>query len=221
MDLLGIKVIHKMLGKGIVTEVDGKFYVAKEGTVFVSDETAFSTVLTEATDAGSGDTTIALAGDVELTNAWTPIKVDGYHGAGVVTIEGNGNTIKGLSAPLFEGGFAGKSGIVIKDLTIADSDIVSTSGLGGGAFIDTADSMQVITLDNCHLVNSTVKGERTGGLIGWCSGYAKQNDGPVKTYVTVTNCSVANPVKSIVGCSMLLIASLTNSSEANPSVEGI
>ncbi len=175
-----------------VTEVDGKFYVAKDGTVFVSDETALSTVLTEATDAGSGDTTIALAGDVELTNAWTPIEVDGYHGAGVVTIEGNGNTIKGLSAPLFAGGFAGKSGIVIKDLTIADSDIVSTSGLGGGAFIDTADSMQVITLDNCHLVNSTVKGERTGGLIGWCSGYAKQNDGPVKTYVTVTNCSVVD-----------------------------
>ena len=149
--------------------------------------------LSNAADANSGDTTIYLTGDIDLNGAaWTPIRVDGYNGAGIITVEGNGATIKGLSAPLFAGGFAGKSGIVIKNLTIADSDIVSTSGLGGGAFVDTADSMQVITLENCHLINSTVSGERAGGLIGWVSGYSNQNDGPVKTYVTVTNCSVVD-----------------------------
>ena len=31
-----------------------------------------------------------------------------------------------------------------------------------------------------------------GGLIGWTSGYNKQDDGPVDTYITVTNCSVEN-----------------------------
>jgi len=166
-----------------VTKFDG--YVVK-------DAETLKKALTEAAAAGAGDNSILIIKDIDLTDAWTPISVDGYHGAGVVTVEGNGATITGLSAPLFAGGFAGKSGIVIKNLTIADSAIVSTSGLGGGAFIDSADSMHLLTLENCHLKNSTVTGERTGGLIGWCTGYAKLNDGPVKAYVTITNCSVVD-----------------------------
>ena len=124
---------------------------------------------------------------------WTPIKVDGYNGADVVVIEGNGAVITGLTSPLFAGGFAGGSGIVIRNLTIADSDIVSTNTIGSGAFIDSIDSMAEITLENCHLLNSTVTGgpgSRTGGLIGWTAGYNNQNDGPVKTYVKINNCSV-------------------------------
>ena len=50
--------------------------------------------------------------------------------------------------------------------------------------------MDKIELINCHLINSTVSGSRTGGLIGWTSGYSNQNDGPVKTYVTIEDCSV-------------------------------
>ena len=152
------------------------------------------TKLTNLTGAGAGDNTVYIASDIDMTDVnWTPIKVNGYQGAGVITIEGNGNTIKGLNAPLFAGGFAGKSGIVIKNLTIADSNIVSTNTNGSGAFIESVDSMQSITLENCHLKNSTVtggSGSRTGGLIGWTSGYSNVNDGPVKTYVTITNCSV-------------------------------
>ncbi len=171
----------------------GKYVVVSESVdAAVSTPVELATELQEAAAAGAGDSTIVLTGDIDLTGStWTPISVDGYHGAGVVTIEGNGATIKGLNAPLFAGGFAGKSGIVIKNLTIADSNIVG-GNQGGGAFIDCADSMHVITLDNCHLVNSTVSGERAGGLIGWCSGYAKLDDGPVKAYVTITNCSVVD-----------------------------
>ncbi len=165
--------------------------IPEEGVEVVKNATQLTTALTDAAAAGAGDSTVYLMGNIDLTDTtWTPISVDGYHGAGIVTVEGNGATITGLTAPLFAGGFAGKSGIVIKNLTIADSNIVSNSGLGGGAFIDTADSMQVITLENCHLVNSTVTGERTGGLLGWCSGYAELDDGPVKTYVTIADCSV-------------------------------
>lgn len=164
--------------------------IADENVVGTPDE--LKTALSGAADAGSGDNTLYLTGDIDLSgSSWTPINVDGYHGAGVITIEGNGATIKGLDAPLFDGGFAGKSGIVIKNLTIADSNITGGTQ-GGGAFIDCADSMHVITLENCHLVNSTVTGERAGGLIGWCSGYAKLNDGPVKAYVTISNCSVVD-----------------------------
>ena len=143
----------------------------------------------------TGDTVIELLDDINMTGkSWTPVSVDGYHGQGVITLNGNGKTITGLSAPLFAGGFAGKSGIVIKDLTIADADINDTTNDQGiGAFINCVDSMTRIELDNCHLKNSIIVstgGARVGGLIGWTSGYNKPNDGPVDTRVTLTNCSV-------------------------------
>ena len=145
----------------------------------------------------TGDTVIELLDDINMTGkSWTPVSVDGYNGQGVITLNGNGKTITGLSAPLFAGGFAGKSGIVIKDLTIADADINDTTNDQGiGAFINCVDSMTRIELDNCHLKNSKIVstgGARVGGLIGWTSGYNNQNDGPVDTKVTLTNCSVEN-----------------------------
>ena len=167
-----------------------------EGISFktVSSPEEMKDVLTAAGAPGSGNTTILFNGDIDMTDEeWTPIKVDGYKGAGVVVIDGNDAVITGLTSPLFAGGFAGGSGIVIRNLTIADSDIVSTNTIGSGAFIDSIDSMPEITLENCHLLNSTVTGgpgSRTGGLIGWTAGYNNQNDGPVKTYVKINNCSV-------------------------------
>ena len=145
----------------------------------------------------TGDTVIELLDDINMTGkSWTPVSVDGYLGQGVITLNGNGKTITGLSAPLFAGGFAGKSGIVIKDLTIADADINDTTNDQGiGAFINCVDSMTRIELDNCHLKNSKIVstgGARVGGLIGWTSGYNNPNDGPVDTKVTLTNCSVEN-----------------------------
>ena len=145
----------------------------------------------------TGDTVIELLDDINMTGkSWTPVSVDGYNGQGVITLNGNGKTITGLSAPLFAGGFAGKSGIVIKYLTIADANINDTTNTQGiGAFINCVDSMTRIELDNCHLKNSKIVstgGARVGGLIGWTSGYNNPNNGPVDTKVTLTNCSVEN-----------------------------
>ena len=167
-------------------------YVAKIG------DTEYPTLADAFADANkTGDTVIELLDDINMTGKnWTPVSVDGYHGQGVITLNGNGKTITGLSAPLFAGGFAGKSGIVIKDLTIADADINDTTNDQGiGAFINCVDSMTRIELDNCHLKNSKIVstgGARVGGLIGWTSGYNNQNNGPVDTKVTLTNCSVEN-----------------------------
>ncbi len=151
-------------------------------------------VLTASTDAGSGDVVVNIMNNIDLTGKsdWGPITVDGYNGAGVITLNGNGFALKGMSKPLFKGGFAGTSGIIIKNLSIVGSTIVSENTLGSGAFIETIDSMEKIELDNCHLLNSSVTGSRTGGLIGWTAGYNIENNGPVKTYVTITNCSAIN-----------------------------
>lgn len=152
--------------------------------------------LTAFTSAGSGDNVIEIGKDIVLKEGetWTPAKVDGYHGAGVVTVLGNGHKISGLNAPLFAGGFAGNSGIIVKDLTLDGVKINdATSDQGIGAFVCNVDSMPTIELDNCHLTNSemiSTGGARVGGLIGWTSGYNKPNDGPVDTYIKITKCSV-------------------------------
>ena len=164
-----------------------------DGTATVSTAADFAGAAKKATENKNGDIQINLENSLVMNAAnWEPIKVDGYHGAGVLTIDGKGNTISGLNAPLVFGGFAGNSGIVIKNLTIADSNISVLGAQGVGAFIANVDSMTTITLENCRLVNSTVSGERVGGLIGWTSGYNNQNDGPVDTTVTVNNCSVVD-----------------------------
>ena len=160
------------------------------GKATVSTAADFAGAAKKAAENTSGDITIDLQSDLDLRNAdWDSIGVDGYHGAGVLTIEGNGKTLYGLNAPLVAGGFAGNSGVVIKNLTIADSNIPATAQ-GTGAFIACIDSMPTIILENCHVKNTTIAGERVGGLIGWTSGYNNPNDGPVDTYVTITNCSV-------------------------------
>lgn len=152
--------------------------------------------LTAFTSAGSGDNVIEIGKDIVLKEGetWTPAKVDGYHGAGVVTVLGNGHTISGLNAPLFAGGFAGDSGIIVKDLTLDGVKINdATSDQGIGAFVCNVDSMPTIELDNCHLTNSemiSTGGARVGGLIGWTSGYNNPDDGPVNTYINITKCSV-------------------------------
>ena len=167
-------------------------------TVTVATAEELKTALTTLTDAGSGDNKIIINGDITLAEGetWTPVTVDGYRGAGVITVEGNGHTISGLNNALFAGGFAGTSGIVIKDLTLDKMTINdSTNTQGIGAFICNVDSMPKIDLVNCHLTNSTITstaGARVGGLVGWSSGYNNPDNGPVDTYVTITKCSVDN-----------------------------
>lgn len=173
--------------------------VAFAADTATSDGEALSKLFTDvhAGESGSGNVTVTIDKDYNLAGyQWTSLTVQGYTGAGVVTVEGNNHKITGLNAPLFAGGFAGTSGIVVKNLTLTDVNIKdSTSNQGIGAFINNVDSMPKIELDNCHLTDSSIVsngGARVGGLIGWTSGYNKKNDGPVDTYITVTNCSVEN-----------------------------
>ncbi len=164
-------------------------------TATVATAAELKTMLTQFTDAGSGNATINIAEDITLAEGetWTPVVIDGYNGAGVITINGNGHTISGLNDTLLAGGFAGNSGVIINNLTIAEANITSNNAQGYGAFINCVDSMPKIELNNCHLVDSTITdtlGARVGGLIGWTAGYNNQNDGAVDTYITITNCSV-------------------------------
>ena len=181
-----------------VNVVGGSMIVEGQSIVPITNMETLKSELEKAGAAGAGYTVLEISADINMTGQdWTPISVDGYHGADIVTIDGKGHTITGLNASLFAGGFAGGSGIVIKNLTIADSQMVATNTQGYGAFVNCADSMDVITLINCHLKNSSIitpnngaDESRIGGLVGWTAGYGNQNDGPVDSYITIENCSV-------------------------------
>lgn len=178
-----------------ISDTTETYKVAEAPTVVVKTAAELATMLTTLTSAGSGNNIVEVVEDIQLAEGetWVPVKVDGYHGAGVITVKGNGHTIKGINAPLFAGGFAGKSGIVVKDLTLENVAILDNGNLGVGAFVGSIDSMEKIELNNCHLLNSTITttgDARTAGLIGWTSGYNNPNDGPVDTYIIVKNCSV-------------------------------
>ena len=164
--------------------------------VSVGTRAELEAALTSFAAAGAGDNVINLTQDFAIKDGetWTSASINGYQGAGVITINGNGHTITGLNAPLLAGGFAGKSGVIINDLTLDKVNINDEDNdLGVGAFIGCIDSMPEIKLNNCHLTNSIITstgGARVGGLIGWTAGYNNPNDGPVKTYITIKNCSV-------------------------------
>ena len=166
--------------------------------VKVTDFNSLKTALENAAKAGAGNTTISIEADITIPEGtdWSAVNVNGYNGADIITIHGNDHKIVGLNAPLFSGGFAGGSGLVIDKLTLEGVKINDTENRQGiGAFISCVDSMDIISLTECHLLNSEITstgGARVGGLIGWTAGYDKQDDGPVDTYITVTNCSVKN-----------------------------
>lgn len=174
------------------------YEVGPAPAVTVATAAELKTMLTNLTSAGAGDNVVELTADIQLAEGetWEPITVHGYEGAGVITVKGNGHTISGLNAPLFAGGFAGSSGIAIKDLTLDKVNINDTANtLGIGAFVGSVDSMDIIELSNCKLTNSTIvstAGARVGGLIGWTAGYNNPNDGPVGLTVKVENCVVDN-----------------------------
>lgn len=180
----------------ISVETNGVWTVVRGDKPVAMTAAELQAYITAFTVADSGDNVVKIGKDIVLKEGetWVPATIDGYHGAGVITVLGNGHTISGLNAPLFAGGFAGNSGIIVKDLTLDGVKINdAASGQGIGAFVCNVDSMPTIELDNCHLTNSEIistGGARVGGLIGWTSGYNNPNDGPVNTYIKITKCSV-------------------------------
>lgn len=145
--------------------------------------------------AGTGNVTVTILKDVDLTDVtWNPVTVSAP-GYPVVTVEGNNKKITGLTDMLFAGTWAGGSGLIIKNLTIENSAIVndkedSEGTVGVGAFIGYPQASATITLENCHLKNSSVEGGHwTGGLIGMAGGY-NGTDGPVFMNLTIKGCSV-------------------------------
>ncbi len=140
---------------------------------------AFAAAASQAT----GDIVINLTANFDVEGNWTAVDPEGYNGANNVVVNGNGYTIKGLDEPLFVGSFGGYGSITINDLTIEKATISKDgyNNLGLGAFVAYSDASGSITLNNCHLIDSTVT--CTNGYAGGLIGYTSSN-------TTITGCSV-------------------------------
>ncbi len=182
---------HKILAaQQLVVKIDGKDQVTAKVDTYQALKDAIDFL-------GKTDLTLDITADVTVPEGetWRPISVDGSQGDGTLTINGNGHKIVGLNAPLVANTWAGKSNCIIKGLTLEKANIVvdendANGNVGVGAFIGQPCASQIITLESCNLVNSTVKGGHwAGGLIGVSGGY-NGTDGPVFENVTIKNCSV-------------------------------
>ncbi|MBO4941319.1 MAG: right-handed parallel beta-helix repeat-containing protein [Clostridia bacterium] len=191
-------------GSDVIIDGEKVHFINSGAVVACIGNTAYDNLqdaLNAAVTAGK-DVTVEILTDINLENVdWTPVSVNGAvnPAAHLVTVNGNNHKITKLNNMLFSGTWAGQSGLIINDLTIADSNIVNdkddTAGtVGVGAFIGYPQASETVTLNNCHLVKSTVEGGHwTGGLIGMAGGY-NGNDGPVFMNLTITGCSVKDSV---------------------------
>ena len=77
--------------------------------------------------------------------------------------------------------------VVLKNITLSGITTGDAKTGNVGAFVGAVYSRASLTLENCHVENSTIIGQKkVGGLIGFIS----QANGPVS--VRITNCSVKN-----------------------------
>lgn len=154
----------------------------------------------KATDCFGANMIINIKNDITITGSWEPGYINGYGksgkaGTGVVTVNGNGNKIIGLSDMLFSGSWAGKCALIVNDLTIANANIKvekddETKSKGVGAFLGSAEATTEVVFSNCHLVASHVEGGHwTGGFVGYSAGYS--GDGSVFQTVKFTGCTVS------------------------------
>ena len=155
-------------------------------------------------DGYKGTVTINLLNDITILNEWDPVLLATEKSSDSIVINGNSHSLFGLPAPLLEGGAkkqVGSERLVIQNLTIANSNMLSYNLTGNGAFIECVAGLQSVTMTNCHLIESKLngivadvngkkEGPRTGGLIGWTSAGTDENGASIDTTVTLTGCSV-------------------------------
>ncbi len=169
---------------------------AGDAVVTITTAAELAAMLSAFSEAGAGNNTIEIDANVELAEGedWTPLHINGYSGAGTITIDGKGHYISGLNGALLKSGFAGNSGVVVKNLTIKnsvigkDKEYYVEGAPSNGVFFCYCDSMEELTFINCHIDNVQVTGSKyVAGFVGYTAGHAD-----VITDVKIEGCTVKN-----------------------------
>ncbi len=137
------------------------------------------------------DQIITLTGDIDMTDkTWTPVRDKGF------TLNGNGNTVKGLNGPLVATTSSNQD-YTIKNITFdrltidnLNSDL-QTAGLRCAALIAYADTCNYIMMDNVTIKNADIKSaDYAAGFVAYTSGYGNDSDGPVNASHNFNNCKL-------------------------------
>lgn len=148
---------------------------------------------------------ISIIDDIDMSTEkeWPYINLDGskvpYNKKDFV-INGNGHSIKNLStgdnATTQNSGFIANiwSAVTleINNLTLIKATVTADSGSsnGVGGFIGYMQATESVKLNKCRVIDSTISGGHwTGGIYGYGAGYSGA-DGPVATYIEISDCSV-------------------------------
>ena len=149
--------------------------------------------------------TISIIDDIDMTgNPWPYIDLDGSkepYNKKEFVINGNGHSIKNLSTvdktSQKHRGFIARIWsdvtLEINNLTLIKATVTADSGSGNGVggFVGYIEATKSVKLDNCHIIDSIISGGHwAGGIYGWAAGYDEEGDGPVHTYINISNCSV-------------------------------
>ncbi len=175
--------------KTVFTVTEPKVGVQQTVEVVVAREAGtideLKELLRSAAEGSEGNMVINITKNFDLSGDWTPFSPKGYNGVNNITINGGGNTLSNLNAPLMIGSFAGNGIITINDLTITNADFTLPryNGLGLGAFVAYVDCSGGVALNNCHLSNANI--ECTDGYAGGLVGYISDGE------LIINNCSVS------------------------------
>lgn len=146
------------------------------------------------------DTTVMLTKDITLTGEWGEHSLDGRNNANL-TINGNGNTIYGLTSTNYYSGNgfnsnglvthikSGLSSVTFKNLTINGATLTNNGGdsAATGVFVGDINTVNV-TFDTCTVKGANVNCYKwAGGFIGYT-----QDVNTIKKSVKLINCVVSN-----------------------------
>ena len=145
----------------------------------------------------------------------------------MITINGNGYSISGLTQPLF-GHTGSTAGITFNDVTITDSKIGSVDCAGAGAycaaaFVACAGTSEAFNFNNCSVTGCTIgdaNAKYTGAFTGYAAGYSTQNNGPVFEEVTITGGSVSGNTMTATGSIGAIVGHATGSDWTKITVDG-
>ena len=163
----------------------------QEATVTVGETVTYYNTLQDALNAAVTATSEplveALVDEIDATGWSTAVFGSASK---LITFDGHDVTIKNLDAPLFDKSGSGAKGVVVKNVTVKNANIQSTSDYAA-VFVPYADSTGTLTFENCNIVDSNVTGNKyVGGFVGFNSGYNVLSDGPLFNNVTIKDCDV-------------------------------
>ena len=199
----------------ITIDLDGTVYTVKNGKVCLGDDALVGPGVTQDVTSGtykvvnaegfnyvlsssailkpaSKNVTIALENDIDLTDSAAHTAQNLSGASYVVTLDGQGHSVKGLKEELFTEAVNGAV-VNVKNMTFEEVNINKSDDQYVAVVMGYADCNGGINVSNVTFKDITLVGKKHIGVVyGFGSGWDKQSDGPVFMDSTIEACEFDN-----------------------------